>query len=203
MTYKTNKYRHFAGSVKAHAYRMQRKALRRPRNTLPNSQRRLREKRRWAVESRKKVDDKLVRGVLRLGDQWAPGKQTYRKIRPSISEEYIGRWLAIAQGGIDLVGHEDESREAFERRVAELVKPHENYTPYILQHKPIITPGEDDGDDDDEEEDEEEEGEDEEGEEEEGVEDVDEDKDYETPDEAAGESASRGRKLPKEWVDVD
>lgn len=81
----------------------------------------------------------LEEGIVRKGDQWAGGKLTYRRLKASQPEEYDGRYLAVAKGGVDLVGEVGETKESFEQRVKELVKPWETYSPYIVLHAAAAT----------------------------------------------------------------
>jgi hypothetical protein len=84
-----------------------------------------------------RIRTRIERGIIREGDQWAQGKGTYRNIRPFLPLEYVGHWLAVAQGGVDLVSTLGESKDDFAARVDELVKPYVIYTPYIVFHKPV------------------------------------------------------------------
>lgn len=110
-----------------------------------------------------KTRRKMARGILRRGDQWVVGKNTYKKMKHTIEPEMEGKFLAIAQGGLDIYSETGETKEEFERRVAGLVSKHETYTPYIVLHK-----SQDAEEDEEDEEDEEEEEEDDDMDEEEG-----------------------------------
>jgi len=89
------------------------------------------------VTKLKKSRAKLHKGITRQGDQWAQGRITYKAIRPFLPLEYVDRWLAVAQGGVDLVSALGESKEDFMARVEKLVKPYVLYSPYIVKHAPI------------------------------------------------------------------
>eukprot|EP00667_Euglena_gracilis_P027749 EG_transcript_34625 len=164
MTYRSNKYMHLNSATKAHGHRVRNKKVKRPRNPVAGERLQKKAKQLRKKQARKKLQQKLQKGVFRIGDQWATGKNTYRKLRATLSEECVGRWLAVAQGGVDIIGEPGETREDFERRVTELVKAHEQYTPYIVKHRLKGQQADDDDDDDDVDEEEEEEEEEEEGE---------------------------------------
>lgn len=193
MTYKSSKYMHLNSFTKAHAHRRRTKKVKRTKPNLPGKVLQQGAKKHRTNMQKQKVQRRLQKGVIRLGDQWASGKLAYRKIRKTIASEFTGRWLAVAQGGIDLIAEEGESREDFEKRVKELVKAHESYSPYIVKHRPHGQPADAENTDDDEEV--EEEAEEDEEEAEEG---------FATPDEGEEED-NRPATVPKgeHWVDVD
>eukprot|EP00906_Rhabdomonas_costata_P013878 RCo019895 len=85
----------------------------------------------------RKLRYRLQRGIVREGDQWAQGHLTYKRIRAYLPLEYSDRFLAVAQGGVDLVSELNESKIDFEARVRDLVKPYIRYTPFIVLHKPL------------------------------------------------------------------